>query len=58
MSFINKKIEIKFDVNWIKDQKVNEKLNSILIDMLEKMEQQLDLKNYAVCNLNIKTKQY
>ena len=58
MSFINKKIEIKFDVNWIKDQQDSDKLNSILINMIEKMEQHLDLKNYAVCNLNIKTKEY
>ena len=57
MSFINKKIEIKFDVNWMQKED-SDKLNSILVSILEKMEQQLDLKNYAVCNLNIKTKEY
>lgn len=57
MSFINKKIEIKFDVNWMQKED-SDKLNSILVNILEKMEQQLDLKNYAVCNLNIKTKEY
>ena len=57
MSFINKKIEIKFDVNWMQKED-SDKLNSILINILEKMEQHLDLKNYAVCNLNIKTKEY
>ena len=57
MSFINKKIEIKFNVNWMSKED-SDKLNQILNNILYKMEQQLDLKNYAVCNLNIKTKEY
>lgn len=57
MSFINKKVEIKFDVNWMQKED-SEKLTQILHNILYKMEEHLDLKNYAVCNLNLKTKEY
>ena len=57
MAFINKKIEIKFDVNWMSTEK-NQELTKILQDVLYQMENQLELKNYSVCNLNCKTKVY
>lgn len=57
MSFINKKIEIKFDVNWMSTEK-NQELTKILQDVLYQMENQLELRNYSVCNLNCKTKVY
>ena len=57
MSFINKKIEIKFDVNWMSTEK-NQELTKILQDALYEMENKLELKNYSVCNLNCKTKVY
>ena len=54
---INKKIEIKFDVNWI-DLKNLEKLNETLNNLLSNLDSELEKKGFAVCNLICKSKEY
>ena len=54
---INKKIEIKFDVNWI-DLKNLEKLNETLKNLLSNLDNQLEIKGFSVCNLTCKSKEY
>ena len=54
---INKTVEIKFDVNWIKASD-NDKLNKILQKSIYELEKNLERDCFAIVNLKCKSKEY
>jgi len=54
---ISKTVEIKFDVNWMRENQ-NETLNNLLQQFVYDIENKLDRRGFAVVNIKCNSKVY